>query len=68
MAIITRPGSDSLYMKFVFQGKQYFRSCHTTSMKYAEKKERGVLTTDGVHLNEAGNRFVAGLMLKALGE
>ena len=34
----------------------------------AEKKERGVLTTDGVHLNEAGNRFVAGLMLKALGE
>ncbi|HEY7309046.1 MAG TPA: SGNH/GDSL hydrolase family protein [Gemmataceae bacterium] len=33
-----------------------------------EKKERGVLTTDGVHLNEAGDRFVAGLMLKALGE
>jgi lysophospholipase L1-like esterase len=33
-----------------------------------ESKGTGVLTTDGVHLNEAGNRFVAGVMLKALGE
>ena len=33
-----------------------------------ENKGRGVLTTDGVHLNEAGNRFVADVMLKALGE
>jgi lysophospholipase L1-like esterase len=33
-----------------------------------ENKSKGVLTTDGVHLNEAGNRFVAGVMLKALGE
>lgn len=28
---------------------------------------QGRLTTDGVHLNEAGNRFVAGQMLEALG-
>ena len=34
----------------------------------AEKKERGILTTDRVHLNDAGNRFVAEVMLKALGE
>jgi lysophospholipase L1-like esterase len=33
-----------------------------------ENKESGVLTTDRVHLNEAGNRFVADVMLKALGE
>lgn len=29
-----------------------------------DKLYEGVLTTDGVHLNEAGNRFVADLMLK----
>jgi isoamyl acetate esterase len=34
----------------------------------SDRKGHGILTTDGVHLNEAGNRFVAGLMLKALGE
>jgi len=33
-----------------------------------DNKDRTILTTDGVHLNEAGNRFVADLMLKALGE
>lgn len=33
-----------------------------------ENKERGVLTSDRVHLNEAGNRFVAEVMLKSLGE
>ena len=36
----------------------------------AEKKnetDRGLLTTDGVHLNAAGNRFVADRMLEALG-
>jgi lysophospholipase L1-like esterase len=32
-----------------------------------ENKRTGVLTGDGVHLNEAGNKFVAGQMLKALG-
>ncbi len=31
-------------------------------------QEKGVLTTDGVHLNEAGNRFVAVRMLEAAGE
>lgn len=31
-----------------------------------ENKERGVLTTDGVHLNAAGNKFVAQLMHSAL--
>jgi lysophospholipase L1-like esterase len=34
----------------------------------ADNKERGILTTDRVHLNEAGNRFVAEVMLKSLGE
>lgn len=34
----------------------------------AENKERGLLTTDRVHLNEAGNRFVAEVMLKSLGD
>jgi lysophospholipase L1-like esterase len=29
---------------------------------------KGILTTDGVHLNEAGNRFVAVRMLEAVGE
>jgi isoamyl acetate esterase len=33
-----------------------------------DNKDRNILTRDGVHLNEAGNRFVADLMLKALGE
>ena len=34
----------------------------------ADNKERGVLTSDRVHLNEAGNRFVAEAMLKSLGQ
>jgi lysophospholipase L1-like esterase len=29
-------------------------------------KEAGILTTDRVHLNEAGNTFVANEMLKAI--
>ena len=29
-------------------------------------EEQGILTTDGVHLNDAGNRFVAGQVLKSL--
>ncbi len=32
-----------------------------------DNKEKGVLTGDGVHLNEAGNQFVAAQMLEALG-
>ncbi|NBA85401.1 G-D-S-L family lipolytic protein [Emticicia sp. CRIBPO] len=32
-----------------------------------ENKDRGILTTDRVHLNEKGNKFVAELMLKGLG-
>ena len=34
----------------------------------AENKEKAILTGDGVHLNEAGNKFVAEFMLKNLGE
>lgn len=34
----------------------------------AAKKDAGVLTTDRVHLNEAGNRLVAEAILKSLGE
>lgn len=33
-----------------------------------DNKERGVLTTDRVHLNETGNQIVAEAMLKSLGE
>jgi lysophospholipase L1-like esterase len=33
-----------------------------------EDKTKGVLTTDGVHLNDAGNTFVAKLILESLGE
>ena len=33
----------------------------------ATKSEKGVLTTDGVHLNPAGNRFLADRMLEGLG-
>jgi lysophospholipase L1-like esterase len=32
-----------------------------------EDKPKGVLTGDGVHLNPAGNKLVAGQMLQALG-
>jgi len=31
-----------------------------------ENKDRGILTIDGVHLNETGNRVVADIMYKAL--
>jgi lysophospholipase L1-like esterase len=34
----------------------------------AQKKERGVLTGDRVHLNDAGNKLVAETILKTLGE
>ena len=34
----------------------------------AQKKASDILTTDRVHLNEAGNRLVAQTMLKSLGE
>ena len=32
-----------------------------------ENKEKGILTTDGVHLNEKGNYFVAEEMMRAIG-
>jgi len=34
----------------------------------ADNKASGILTSDRVHLNEAGNRFVAATMLKSLGK
>jgi lysophospholipase L1-like esterase len=34
----------------------------------ADDKEKGVLTGDRVHLNDAGNRFVADTILKCLGQ
>ncbi len=34
----------------------------------AANKEQGILTGDGVHLSDAGDRFVAARMLEALGE
>src|SRR5207253_4605509 len=33
-----------------------------------DNKDAGILTGDRVHLNDAGNRFVADVMLKALGQ
>jgi lysophospholipase L1-like esterase len=36
--------------------------------KNADNTERGLLTSDRVHLNDAGNEFVAKAMLKSLGE
>ncbi len=33
-----------------------------------ENKEKGILTTDGVHLNDAGNQLVAGMLLKKIRE
>ena len=37
------------------------------SIHNPENKSRGILTGDSVHLNPAGNRFVADQMLDALG-
>ena len=44
---------------------------HTAFREYGRKynpenREYGILTTDGVHLNDAGNRFVARKMVEAL--
>lgn len=36
------------------------------SQNNAENKEKGILTTDRVHLNDAGNQFLAERMLEAL--
>jgi lysophospholipase L1-like esterase len=33
-----------------------------------ENHEKNLLTTDGVHLNDAGNKLVADEMMKFLGE
>jgi lysophospholipase L1-like esterase len=33
-----------------------------------DNEDRGILTTDGVHLNDAGNRFVADTLLPHLGK
>lgn len=40
MAIIRRPNSDKLYYKFVFEGKQMYRSAKTTNEEVAKKRER----------------------------
>lgn len=40
MAIIRRENSDKLYYKFVFEGKQIFRSAKTTNEEVAKKRER----------------------------
>lgn len=37
------------------------------AMANQSQAEKGVLTSDGVHLNDEGNRFVAARMLEALG-
>ena len=40
---------------------------HLAKENKEKNKPRGVLTSDGVHLNKHGNRFVANRMLEALG-
>jgi len=35
-------------------------------MHNPDNKDRGILTVDGVHLNDAGNQFVAKLMAEAI--
>jgi isoamyl acetate esterase len=44
--------------------RKFFLSYNLANNK--DNKEKGVLTTDGVHLNEAGNKAVAEEMMKAL--
>lgn len=52
--------STLLDLRAAFLG--YLREYNTANV------EQGVLTTDGVHLNEAGNRFVSVRMLEGVGE
>ena len=46
------------------------RSAFITYLKThnPDNKDRNILTSDGVHLNEAGNKFVAEQMMSLFGD
>ncbi len=44
--------------------RKLFLEYNTANNK--DNKDRGILTVDGVHLNETGNKFVADIMMKTL--
>ena len=56
--VAAETGSQLLDLRAEFIG--YLKERNT------ENVSQGVLTTDSVHLNQTGNRFVAGLVLEAL--
>lgn len=58
--VATESGATLLDLRAAFLA--YLREYNTAA------QAQGVLTTDGVHLNDAGNRFVAVRMLEGVGE
>jgi lysophospholipase L1-like esterase len=58
--VATESGATLLDLRAAFLA--YLREYNTAT------QAQGVLTTDGVHLNDAGNRFVAVRMLEGVGE
>jgi lysophospholipase L1-like esterase len=63
-ADVTRGVADEMKTGLLDLRKAFVEHLAATN---AAKAEKGTLTTDGVHLNPAGNRFVAERMLEALG-
>ncbi len=63
-ANITRKVADEKKTSLIDLRKAFLQELKTLN---AEQKPQGLLTTDGVHLNPAGDRFVAAQMLSALG-
>ncbi len=73
----SQDGDLNRYSNFIRELPQKY-SCGLVDLRKAfleynlknnpENKESGILTTDRVHLNPAGNKLVADLMLKALTE
>lgn len=58
--VAAESGATLLDLRAAFLG--YLKEYNTAA------QSQGVLTTDGVHLNDAGNRFVAVRMLEGVGE
>lgn len=63
-ADVTRGVADEMKTGLLDLRKAFVEHLAATN---AAKADKGTLTTDGVHLNPAGNRFVAERMLEALG-
>jgi lysophospholipase L1-like esterase len=60
---VSRHVAESLGVKLCDLRKGFIDYLQTNN---AENKDRGVLTTDSVHLNDGGNRFVASMILATL--